>query len=136
MAGVSGSDRGSRTGVRSGSNSVSGLASGKEALWQGRVRRFRRSGQTVREFCAAEEVSTASFYQWRRRLAQRRPPRADVAGRASAFQAVRVRAVVSAISVHLPGGARIDVPVEQLDALRAVVEELRRWQNTANREHS
>ena len=105
MAGVSGSDRGSRTGVRSDSNSVSGLASGKEALWQGRVRRFRRSGQTVREFCAAEEVSTASFYQWRRRLAQRRPPRADVAGRASAFQAVRVRAVVSAISVHLPGGA-------------------------------
>src|SRR3989339_219889 len=84
-----------------------------------------------------EGVSTASFYQWRRRLAQRRPTRSDaasrrtassrrgvvstsgrrasvrdgevpsdVAGRTSAFQTVRGRAAVSAISVHLPGGAR------------------------------
>src|SRR3989339_446104 len=73
MAGVSGSDRGSRTGVRSDSHSVSDAALGKEALWQERIRRFRRSGQTVAGFCAAEGVSTASFYQWRRRLAQ--PPR-------------------------------------------------------------
>jgi hypothetical protein len=51
----------------------------------------------------------------------------DVAGRTSAFQTVRVRAAVSAISVHLPGGVRIDLPAEPLDALRAVVEELRRW---------
>ena len=167
MAGVSGSDRGSRTGVRSDSHSVSDAASGKEALWQERIRRFRRSGQTVAGFCAAEGVSTASFYQWRRRLAQRRPTRSDaasrrtassrrgvvstsgrrasvrdgevpsdVAGRTSAFQTVRVRAVVSAISVHLPGGARIDVPAEQLDALRAVVEEICRWPLAASGERS
>jgi len=60
----------------------------------------------------------------------------DVAGRTSAFQTVRVRAVVSAISVHLPGGARIDVPAEQLDALRAVVEEICRWPLAASGERS
>jgi hypothetical protein len=47
-----------------------------------------------------------------------------------------VRAVVSAIAVHLPGGVRIDVPAEQLDALRAVVEELRRWPLAASGEGS
>jgi hypothetical protein len=136
MAGVSRSDRGSCTGVRSGSNAVSDAAAAKEASWQTRLRRFRRSGQTVAEYCAAEGISTASFYQWRRRLAERRPPKPDVAGRASAFQAVRVTGVVSAISVHLPDGARIDVPAEQLDALRAVVEELRRGSFAASTEGS
>lgn len=178
MAGVSGSDRGSRTGVHSGCNTVSDTASRKEALWQGRIRRFRRSGQTVAGFCAAEGVSTASFYQWRRRLGERRPTRSDagsrrtassrgataglaassrrgaastssrrasvrdgevpgdVVGRTSAFQAVRVRAVVSAISVHLPDGVRIDVPADQLDALLAVMEELRRWAVTVSGEGS
>lgn len=37
-------------------------------LWQQRFLRFQRSGLSVSAFCDREEVSTASFYAWRRRL--------------------------------------------------------------------
>jgi hypothetical protein len=40
----------------------------------------------------------------------------------------------AAITVHLPGGVRIEVPAEQLNAVRAVVEELCRWRRTADGE--
>jgi hypothetical protein len=40
-----------------------------ERVWQARLGRWRRSEETVHEFCAAEGVSAASFYAWRRRLA-------------------------------------------------------------------
>jgi hypothetical protein len=195
MARVLDSGCGVGSSCRSGSRSGSGSASGKAALWRGRFRRFRRSGQTIAEFCAAEGVSTASFYQWRRRLAElqrpshraaSRPPasshrvasrpsfsshRATGAGRPTSarrgatsrsgpsaatpngsrllvgrlsrdnvetsrrdvgrtpdFQTVRVTAGPAPISVHLPGGVRIEVPAEHLDAVRVLVEGLcRRW---------
>lgn len=38
-------------------------------LWAERLERFRRAGQTVAQFCAAEGVSEPSFYVWRRTLA-------------------------------------------------------------------
>lgn len=41
------------------------------SLWLERLNRQAVSGQTVAEFCAAENVSVASFYQWRRRLKPR-----------------------------------------------------------------
>jgi hypothetical protein len=37
--------------------------------WAERVERFRRSGQTVAQFCAAEGISHATFYVWKRSLA-------------------------------------------------------------------
>lgn len=37
-------------------------------LWAERLGRFRRSNQTVAQFCAAEGVSEPSFYVWRRTL--------------------------------------------------------------------
>lgn len=44
---------------------------GKERLWRRLVRLWRRSGRTVREFCAEHQVSEPSFYAWRRTLAER-----------------------------------------------------------------
>ena len=38
-------------------------------LWAERLERFRRANQTVAQFCAAEGVSTPSFYVWQRTLA-------------------------------------------------------------------
>src|SRR3954463_10748790 len=38
-------------------------------VWAERLDRFRRSGQTVARFCAAEGVSEPSFYVWKRTLA-------------------------------------------------------------------
>ena len=40
----------------------------KRREWESRLGRFRRSSQKVSDFCAAEEVSAASFYYWRRRI--------------------------------------------------------------------
>lgn len=36
--------------------------------WQERLDRFEASDLTIAEFCEVEGYSTASFYQWRRRL--------------------------------------------------------------------
>jgi hypothetical protein len=44
---------------------------GKERLWRRLLGQWRRSGLSVRDFCAAQEVSEPSFYSWRRTLAQR-----------------------------------------------------------------
>ena len=43
----------------------------KERLWRRLLRQWRRSGLTIREFCAEHAVTEASFFAWRRTLAQR-----------------------------------------------------------------
>jgi transposase len=43
----------------------------KERFWRTRMRQWRRSGQTARDFCAEQGLSEASFYAWRRTIAQR-----------------------------------------------------------------
>jgi hypothetical protein len=90
---------------------------------------------TVVRFCKQESVSTASFYRWRNRLGTRKPPaRESDAGTAATtgvgqtplFQPVRVTGAQTPISIQLPGGVRVEVPVENLDAVRAVLGELLR----------
>jgi hypothetical protein len=44
---------------------------GKERLWRRLLRQWRRSGQSVRDFCAAQQLSEPSFYGWRRTIAAR-----------------------------------------------------------------
>jgi len=104
----------------------------KAVAWRRRVRRFGRSGMTVVRFCAEEGVSTASFYRWRNRLADRRPATGGVEQR-PVFQPVRVRRVETPISIQLPGGVRVEVPAENLDAVRAVLGELLRQDATLDR---
>ena len=43
----------------------------KERRWRRAMTRFRRSGQTVRQFCAREGLAEPSFYHWRTELARR-----------------------------------------------------------------
>ena len=43
----------------------------KEGYWRTRVRQWRRSGLSVRDFCAEHGLSEPSFYAWRRTLAAR-----------------------------------------------------------------
>ena len=40
----------------------------REGHWRELIKGYEAGRVTVREFCAAHEVSAASFYQWRRRL--------------------------------------------------------------------
>ena len=123
----------------------------KPAVWRERFERFSRSGLAVTRFCAREGVSTASFYNWRKRLGDkddvdepvaqfdRRPPvtngprrrRTALAGGRGRFQAVtvvpgtsRMLPTAPTICIQLPCGTRIDVGAEDLDALRTVVAEV------------
>jgi hypothetical protein len=40
----------------------------REMYWQDLIDRQEASNQSIVDFCQDEEVSTASFYAWRRRL--------------------------------------------------------------------
>ncbi len=114
----------------------------KAVAWRRRVRRFERSGLTVARFCEEEGVSTASFYRWRNRLADQGSATRNADARRwatttgvvpPAFQAVRVTGAEASISIQLPGGVRVEVPTENLDAVRAVLGELLRQDATLDR---
>jgi hypothetical protein len=46
-------------------------SSAKERFWRRMVRRWRRSGLSVRQYCDHNHLSEPSFYAWRRTIAQR-----------------------------------------------------------------
>jgi hypothetical protein len=76
--------------------------------WAERLARFAAAGLSTAQFCAAEGVSVASFYLWKRRLAVTAPP----AGPASAGQQsgprllpIRLADPGSAVELVLPSGA-------------------------------
>jgi transposase-like protein len=43
----------------------------KELLWREHLAAWRRSGQSVRDYCVAKGLSQPSFYAWRRTLSER-----------------------------------------------------------------
>ena len=125
----------------------------KAALWRRRFQRFVDSRLPVVRFCTVEGVSEASFYYWRKKLGpptRRRAARAKSRsakahdGKArgarahglseynrnvrcedrAVFQPVTVLPATCGVVVRLPGGARIEVGVTHLDAIRAVVAEM------------
>jgi hypothetical protein len=44
--------------------------SSKERFWRRMVRQWRRSGLSIRDFCAQQQLSEPSFYGWRRTIAR------------------------------------------------------------------
>ena len=48
------------------------------AQWQGLIERAAHSPLSIEAFCRAEDISTASFYSWRKRLEARMPSAAMV----------------------------------------------------------
>lgn len=44
---------------------------GKERFWRRMLRQWRRSGQSVRAFCAEHGLAEALFYAWRRTIQER-----------------------------------------------------------------
>jgi hypothetical protein len=78
--------------------------SDRAAYWRRVVERQAKSGLSIARFCEREDVSPASFYNWRRRLAEE-------AGERPAFVPVQVRDVSgSALEIVLPGAVTIRVP--------------------------
>jgi hypothetical protein len=97
----------------------------KWAAWRQRLERFGRSGLPVTRFCAGEGVSVASFYLWRKKLAVEKheaqgPP---AAREGQAFSAVTLVGA-STLVVEWPGGTRLQVPVGNVELLRAALGEI------------
>jgi len=95
--------------------------SSTRAEWRKRLGQYRGSGLTVAGFCEQEGISTASFYAWRRRLRATRKAGKD--GRPG-FASVRLTPAGTPMSIHFPAGVRVEVPMENLEAVRAVVSEV------------
>lgn len=93
------------------------------ALWRERLARHGRLEQSTADFCAAEGVSVASFYAWRRKLGLATPRPAKTPSK-GAFQQLVISENSAAVSVRLPGGIVLEVAAGQEAALRAVVAEL------------
>lgn len=95
--------------------------SSKRAEWRKRLGKYRGSGLTVAGFCEREGISTASFYAWRRRLGGTK-----TAGKDGwpVFAPLRLATAGTPMSIHLPGGVRVEVPMENLEAVRAVMGEV------------
>lgn len=85
------------------------------AAWGRRLARQQRSGLPVAEFCRREEVSPASFYQWRRRL----PQGIRTAAAGPLFIPVDMPAAEPAdgVQIELPGGAIVTLPTAASAAL-------------------
>jgi hypothetical protein len=107
----------------------------KKQEWLERLERFNRAEQTtVTEFCEDEDVSTASFYQWRKRLtatqkASVRPGRSGAAKSQASpppnFQPLRValQDSVPQVTIRLPSGAVIELS-DHPQTIESVVNQL------------
>lgn len=105
--------------------------------WEERFGRFANSRMSVSSFCEVEEVSMASFYRWRKKLADASPAVESETGDLSSFQRVELLSLDSGVEIasstratkiRIGSGVDIelgaDVDVERLLAgmVRMVVE--------------
>ena len=111
--------------------------SGTLGEWEERFGRFERSQMSVSSFCDVEEVSVASFYRWRKKLAGDFRASASEASVSPTFQRVEVTSLDSSVvtdsssratKIRIGGGVEIelgtDVDFDEVLAgiLRFVVE--------------
>ena len=101
-------------------------SSAAEKVWRKRLADFRRSNQSVSEFCQQIGISTPSFYVWRKRLerVQHEPSPTRPSGKATArsseanpFVAVNLP-VPAYTEIEFPNGVRIRVSAMNAEALR------------------
>jgi hypothetical protein len=106
---------------------------GKERYWRDSIRRWQRSGQTIRDFCRERGLSEVSFHAWRRTIARRdeQAGSATASERGPVFVPLRVAATVAAAPLELVlGSGRIvrvspGFDVATLQTLLAALEEQR-----------
>ena len=86
-----------------------------------RLARFAASAQTAAQFCAAEGVSVASLYHWKRRLAATASVPVAPTG-APRLLPVRLASTPTPLEVLLPGGAVLCVgPGADPDTMAALL---------------
>ena len=88
--------------------------------WQSLIELQPQSGLTIAAFCDAHDISTASFYQWRRKLAEQTLD-------SPAFLSVQVTGdtdAASPIRVRFDCGAVAEIPSNDQRSLVAIVDRL------------
>jgi hypothetical protein len=84
----------------------------REARWRGLVTRQRKSGLSVRAFCAREHVTESAFYAWRREIGMR--DREGAAMRPAFMPVVLPQSTPAVgdghIIIELRGGRELRVP--------------------------
>lgn len=97
--------------------------------WEARIRSFEQSGLSVVEFCERNDVSTASFYLWRRKLRDSRtnvrPDRPAKTGTVG-FVPVTVNGAAAreCFRICFANDVVVEVPVAETDTLLRVLEQL------------
>jgi hypothetical protein len=90
--------------------------------WRELISRQPLSGLSIARFCERQEISTASFYKWRRVLSQANDQQRQ------AFLPVEILAGESIddvpLRVRLTDGAVIEIPPRRTDVLLAVIEKI------------
>lgn len=100
----------------------------KHELWRQRLARFRRSKLSVAEFCRSEQISQASFYQWRRKLAddKSRPNGTNVkhtdVPTAEHFVPVEVASAPARLQCVFPNGAQLRMDARDPVLLQTVIQ--------------
>jgi hypothetical protein len=84
-------------------------SSRSEPFWRDLITRWKTSGQSIAAFCAARDVSQASFYAWRQRLVAHSKEPVASAPPAPTFAAVHVVSGLP-VEVVLPAGLVVRVP--------------------------
>lgn len=105
---------------------------GAGILWRERLDRFAQSGWTVAEFCDWEGVSTAAFYQWRKKLLVHERSGAAVPDeRSGSGQPLFVPVVPAAPASHdissqvvvwFDNGTRVELPARDRGLVVQVIE--------------
>ena len=94
----------------------------RERYWRGVIRDQKASGRSISAFCREHKVPAASFFSWRRKLADRDRPveredAIDVEDTAAKFVSLELppsppAARRTGCEVVLPNGCRIIVPTQ------------------------
>ena len=72
------------------------------------------SGLSVEAFCRSKQVSTNSFYLWRRKLTQEK----SSVGNRHPFVGLALVETETTFEIELPGGAKIQVPGDEVSLRR------------------
>ena len=94
--------------------------------WGERLERYRESGATVSMFCRQEDVSVASFYLWRKKLGENSRHRQKAKAREPVFAPIRLVSspTMPLVTVQLPGGTRLEIPMSDSDAYERTIKVL------------
>ncbi len=117
-----------------------GLDFSKRRTWSERLRRFAGSDLTVAGFCDLEGVSTASFYEWRRRLTPRRASRSGPNDPSPGpsflpLEVVSPAATSAPLEIHFPNGVRVSlITADQKFAMAAIAAAAQLPDSTRQRE--